>query len=89
MHKANKREAQNKPQKMLTINKSDLFKRSKNSVIFLLICARIKTWGIRIGKLGMKEQTKIKIKDEPTYSSGRNIIILESAIKKQKLFHME
>jgi hypothetical protein len=37
----------------------------------------------------MKEQTKIKIKDEPTYSSGRNIIILESAIKKQKLFRME
>jgi hypothetical protein len=47
------------------------------------------TWGIRLGKLGMKEQTKIKIKDEPTYSSGRNIIILESAIKKQKLFRME
>jgi len=31
----------------------------------------------------MKEQTKIKIKDEPTYSSGRNITILASATKKK------
>jgi hypothetical protein len=38
----------------------------------------------------MKEQTKIKIKDEPTYSNGRNITILASATKKkQKLFRME
>ena len=43
------------------------------------------TWGIRLGKLGMKEQTKIKIKDEPTYSSGRNITILASATKKTEV----
>ena len=30
------------------------------------------TWGIRPRKLGMKEQTKIKIKDELTYSGERN-----------------
>jgi len=34
MHKANKREAQNKPEEILTINKSDLFKRPKNNVKF-------------------------------------------------------
>jgi hypothetical protein len=34
MHKANKREARNKPEKMLTINKSDLFKTPKNNVKF-------------------------------------------------------
>ena len=44
------------------------------------------TWGIRLGKLGMKEQTKIKIKDEPTYSSGRNITILASATKKNRSY---
>jgi len=38
----------------------------------------------------MKKRTKIKIKDDPTYSSGRKITILASATKKkQKLFRME
>ena len=30
------------------------------------------TWGIRSGESGMKEQTKIKIKDEATYLGKRN-----------------
>jgi hypothetical protein len=34
----------------------------------------------------MKEQRKIKIKDEPTYSSGRKITILASATKKNRSY---
>jgi hypothetical protein len=34
MHKANKRQARNKPEKMMTINKSDPFKTPKNNVKF-------------------------------------------------------
>ena len=30
------------------------------------------TWGIRSGESGMKEQTKIKIKDEATYLGKKN-----------------
>jgi hypothetical protein len=34
----------------------------------------------------MKEQRKIKVKDEPTYSSGRKITILARATKKNRSY---
>jgi hypothetical protein len=62
MHKANKREAQNKPQKMLTINKSDLFKRSKNSVIFFINMCKDKNVGHKNWKIRHERTNKNKNK---------------------------
>ena len=75
MDKVNKREAQNKPEKIPMIKKSSPFKRpEKQSSILINICKdkNKQTWGIRSGEWGMKEQTKIKIKDEATYLGKRN-----------------
>ena len=57
------------------IKKSSPFKRpEKQSQILINMCKgkNKQTWGIRSGESGMKEQTKIKIKDESTYLGKRN-----------------
>ena len=42
------------------------------------------TWGIRSGEWGMKEQTKIKMKDEATYLGKRNQYHNSSKCSKKK-----